>query len=1242
MKSQKGPITLSVLLVLAFLSLSITLTASSSSAPPQKRPAVLTARVTDENNAPITAARISVFQGEQHLGQMDTNARGIAQLEINLNTGNALELFLEVSKPGMQTKQHKMKLGADFPQRLPIEDITLKPGLPGGGGDKFLLTVKAVDAEGKGIKQAHVNIYVGSYTFGTDSFVRPPTFQEDTNADGMWVFEIPVKPGQKNFEITVEVSREDMQTARRTVTIRPNLIPLSQMEEFELTPRAQASSGFAKADIKVTVTDVDGPLLEGALVKITDGTEWVPSIRSTPHQSHTNTNGSATIAVELLSTRQDVGFDLIVSKPGYKDFKKVVRIDNRWNRAVGTTTEEVIWLDQAPAGTGAIEVKVTVLDSETNSGVAEADVILEGAEYKTATTDTSGVVTLSVKEKGSYVVRLSQDNYWPAKDKEIYVPATGAEESFRLIRKPTKDAAGDTIEVTVLAQEHADTKDKPRPLKNAAVSDGRQTTYTDAQGQATLKGAYAIDQAVTVTADNYEPSTQRVRINKPMFSAATGRATFTLLPGLNENTPIRLIVEVVDHRRKPVQGADVDFYSNGQLLYGGATGANGERDFRSSDTNVPLAELRKGISINVKIGGKEVIVNRQLPANLLEPSIVAGRYQAILERDWTALGRALDQLEGLIAALNNDVRTRKANEAALKQLADDARKAEETAAALLKEVEGFSSSLGGVNGMSTATMQCQSASNKIKGYRNEAETKEQSLRTKLDAALTLAASCNTQAMADGVSKLYRDATALARDMNDLERNASAELRRYLTERTSTTTEITTATTKLDQLRDLANKTRQYTVAADLMLWKTDIVTRRNKYSAELEGLKRQYGLAEYDDDLPTAMSKQIERMTVAVGQSNNVFFLDPDDGSKKAVQMSVANVEASKAQAERLLASFQATATCTSESMETDIQAIQAINSGNVIELGAAALDKKAEACIQKSKQSNQATACRIKIDEALFLMENGGPETAAGKIAEARNLGCEMGKIDEQLDYWKTIRDGVVYLNGLESQCRYKDAVDVIEQIPASIRAKPLMADQIERIRKGADAQAKVVTAESELLQNGRSATVDQSITQAETAARPIACLRDRVRRLRDIYNSKIRDIISTPTTAANGGKLDWRPQMDTAKGRQCNASEAALFARMVGTWRTVMGPKIEIGGSCDNVTGTEYYTDYCENPEATHNKNLARHQTSFKGSVRGTFLRVTWSNGPRKGSGDCSIGNDGVLQCSGLPCRVSGKKSP
>lgn len=848
--------------LILFSLISVSLMTGTGNAGPQKRSVTLSARITDEGGSPIPGAHISIFQGEQHLGQGDADTRGIVQVEIAVNAAGPVKLVLEVSKPGMLTKPHKMELGTSFPTRLPLEEIELKadaaradtilsikvvdndrevsgalvevnqnsvpvgrantnadgvaqitisvkpneplavraskqglqPGSstinlganipqrlpleeitlqPVGSGDdeRFLLTVKAVDAEGKGIKQAHVNIYVGSYTFGTDSFVRPPTFQEDTNAHGMWVFEIPVKPGQKNFETTIEVSREDLQTERRTITIRPDLVPLSQVETIAMTAR-NPDSTVASANIKVTVSDIDGPLLEGALVKIINGTEWTNSVRNTPHQNHTGTNGSATVAVELFSTRQNVGFDLVVSKPGYKEFKQVVWLDNRSNQAVGTTTEAVVWLDKAPAGASTIEVKVTVLDSQTNNGVPDADVILDGAEYKTATTDASGVVTLTVKEPGSYVVRLSQDNYWPIKDREIRVLATGASpEPFRLIRKPTKDAAGDTIEVTVLAQEHADTKDKPRPLKNAWVSDGRQTTMTDAGGKATLRGAYALDHAVTVTADSYEPSTQRVRIMRPMLSTATGRATFILKPALNDNTPIRLIVEVIDDRGRPVPGAGVEFFRQGRSLFLDKTNEKGERDFRSSDTNVPLAELRKGITLDVILGTKKVVVNRQVPADLLKPSIVATRFQVALQRDWSELRKAIEALEAKVFAWNKDL---KDSTAGFQTFKDMASTAEGRAKVLETEITALLLAISSVANGPSLCGQAAPYLIRIPNLETQVKQKEQELKQKIDRATMLTKTCSTLNDPELIRSGYRDAIRLLGEMGKLEKQAVAD------------------------------------------------------------------------------------------------------------------------------------------------------------------------------------------------------------------------------------------------------------------------------------------------------------------------------------------------------------------------------------------------------------------------------------------------------------------------------------
>lgn len=1053
MKTPRILFTLSALLMIAFLSLSTMLTASGSSAPPQKRRVVLTAKVTDESGAPITGAHISIFQGEQHLGQGDADARGIAQVEIDVTAGGAVELVLEVSKPGMQTKQHKMRLGANFPPRLPIEEIELKPAAPradtilsirvvdndrqevsgaqvevnqgsvpvgrgntnadgvaqitlsvkpneplavraskqgwqagsstislganipqrlpieditlnplqpevGGGDDKFLLTVKAVDADGKGIKLAHVNVYLT--TWGTDTIVRPPDFQLDTNADGMRDFEIPVHAGQKNFDITVEVSREDMQTERRTVTIRPNLIPLSQLEEFELTPRATATSKLPSANIKVTVKDVDGPFLEGALVKISSGA-WTPSVRNAPHERHTGADGSATIAAELMSAASVERFSVQVSKPGYKEFTGVVNINNKSGQAVGTTTEEVVWLDKAPAGTSIVQVKVTVLDSQTNNGVPDTEVILDGPEYKTATTDNSGVVTISVKEKGSYVVKLSHENYWPTKDTEIHVLPKGAEpEPFRLIRKPTKDAAGDSIEVTVLAQEHADAKDKPRPLKNAAVSDGRQTTMTDAAGKATLRGAYALDHTVTVTADNYEPSTQRVRINKPMFSAATGRATFILKPALNDDTPLRLIVEVVDDLGKPVSGAGVEFFYQGRSLYMKDTDEKGERDFRSSDTSVPLAELRKGITLDVYVDKKKVVENRHVPADLLQPSIVARRFQVAVPRDWSALRKSIEALEPKVFAWDKDLKAD--SNAAFQTFKDMASAAEERAKVLETEIAALFLAIGSVANGPSLCGQAAPYLIRIPNLAAQVKQKEQELKQKIDRATALTQTCSTLNDPELIRGHYRDAVRLLGEMGKLEKQAVADRNALLTvakknsDALGATREAKRKLPELTKLHDLAAenlKTASMRAQTQSELSKT-LISRQLTLKAEHSVLwVKAFSDVGVPDDLR-------ERITVMGGilTSRNKGAQAPELLPKSVEEAPVAikNIEDKVA---RMIQALEKAA-CPVATLDDVVKEMGAIVYTSGIEIGLAAdLPKLADACAAKA--ANKTTAPPIK-----------------------------------------------------------------------------------------------------------------------------------------------------------------------------------------------------------------------------------------------------------------------------------------
>src|SRR5258705_12865435 len=87
-------------LVFLMLSLSSTFTTSSSghSASPEQRKLVVTARIVDEGGNKITGAHISVYQGEQFLGQGESNDKGVAQIEVAVNIATAVFLALELSK----------------------------------------------------------------------------------------------------------------------------------------------------------------------------------------------------------------------------------------------------------------------------------------------------------------------------------------------------------------------------------------------------------------------------------------------------------------------------------------------------------------------------------------------------------------------------------------------------------------------------------------------------------------------------------------------------------------------------------------------------------------------------------------------------------------------------------------------------------------------------------------------------------------------------------------------------------------------------------------------------------------------------------------------------------------------------------------------------------------------------------------------------------------------------------------
>lgn len=477
MKMQRIKTVVIATLMLLVLSLSIIFTATGSGhpAPPDQRKVVVTVRIVDAGGNTISGVHISVYQGEQSLGQGESNARGIAQIDVVVNTDKRVILALEVSKPGMETKQHILKLGSNFPMRPPIENIELKPGV---SRSEVLVTVKVVDYEGHAIPQAQVNVYKG---FRDSTWVVSPSVTQDTtSANGTVTFKLPLRAGEIP-DIRLEVSKEDMSDQRRSLNLQAGFPTELPTETFKLMPRAAADSdNMPSAKIKVNVEDEQGNL-EGARVAVTSDA-LTPSQRTAPHERNTGPDGSATVAIELMSVDPVEYIRITVSKPGYKEFKDVMQVNNRWHKAVGKTFDyaKPVTLVKLK-GAGSVTVKVRDED-HPNTPVTEALVVLDSklaAGYYSEPTNASGEVTFEVKESGSFAVRISQDNYEPLKDGEVRLRQGEDSKTveFLLKAKPKKDMAGDLIEVTVLAKASVDDR-QPKPLPGANVSDGRGVSGT--------------------------------------------------------------------------------------------------------------------------------------------------------------------------------------------------------------------------------------------------------------------------------------------------------------------------------------------------------------------------------------------------------------------------------------------------------------------------------------------------------------------------------------------------------------------------------------------------------------------------------------------------------------------------------------------------------------------------------------------------------------------------------------------
>jgi Flp pilus assembly protein TadG len=133
----------------------------------------------------------------------------------------------------------------------------------------------------------------------------------------------------------------------------------------------------------------------------------------------------------------------------------------------------------------------------------------------------------------------------------------------------------------------------------------------------------------------------------------------------------------------------------------------------------------------------------------------------------------------------------------------------------------------------------------------------------------------------------------------------------------------------------------------------------------------------------------------------------------------------------------------------------------------------------------------------------------------------------------------------------------------------------------------------------------------------------------------------------AAAGGAASQGPTVKppAPQERACDANEAAAFAKLAGSWKG-WRVNVTIEGSCEQTSGKVTWAEYCEGIDAPYNQNLQKYTGTFTGRVQGGSLGVTWTQpaaGPHPkttGTATCSIGSDGLLNCTGFGCAVGAKK--
>ncbi|MGI8733737.1 MAG: MSCRAMM family protein, partial [Pyrinomonadaceae bacterium] len=939
-------------------------------------------------------------------------------------------------------------------------------------GRDVTITVHVIDAQSKkAVLDANVILDgAGYYSNTTDASGNATLIVKETG------------------RFAVRISQEYYEPFAGEAQIQPG----EENQTFDFTMKAKAKK-FDEDPNSIEVTVLQGDRVERIArynLPLPDASVRIEQGGSVKAGNVTDSSGRAKISGDFEGNVQ-----VVVEASGYKRQVKTVRVAGS-ERLTGSSAS-VTFLMQPEASEDSIEVSVFTVGKNNEGSVPLAGATVSAGE-ESATTNANGRAKLTGSFADSVEVAVEKGGYL-RQTKNI--SASGGKGSAVFTLQPEPDE--DSVTVTVMGQDPKG--GSPAPIVGALVSANGLTATTNKSGQATITGNFRNGIELEAKAKGFLSQVQQVTIAMP---ARTGWANFTLV---HEPDPLRLIVEVLDSVKpnNPLAGATVYIHDPGKpvsrtsALAFGTTNNQGEVSLELRGSADDLARIHSGLKLEV-VKDKYVVKLTDITKDSLLPSVEPRRVTVFLNSDWADLRAAVDALEPRVLAWNNDLALAGQASNLVQKLVEQSIQAREKVAKLLNEIESASviASSGGM-GPLPADYYCAQAArlrSNIQGYKAEAEAKEQALKTQLNNASALSASCSSAKDVAGVRGMYRSAIQLAGAIGALEKKAANDsdlLTKLASQRKDVKRLIEEVEKNIAEVRQEATKAETAATTAGAYFVRADnlnktLYARHGALSGELVSLKARYGLDNFVEGLPTDLDKRVQLMTQLLGKQNNSVFGGPNVDWPKQVQDVSVQIQADKGRAEKWGArNNRLVGDCEIEAVADLVQEIGNATVSATTEVAAAS--DLANKCSESAKRGE----CAPVVGEVRNLMQQGAIEAAQVKVSEARAGGCDVTGLNEEIDYYKTLYEAVALLKGAQNNCRFQEALDFAHRMPAGVQEKPLMRQALADVQIGLNALMET----RNLLERARQAGVAQNIAEqdrflaaAQSRAQPYACLTEEV----------------------------------------------------------------------------------------------------------------------------------------------------